>query len=47
MIAKRPHPLWYQLAKGFALDIPIAVGRPDANNDQHYPGETLFTGGWS
>jgi hypothetical protein len=35
------------LAKGFALDIPIAVGRPDANNDQHYPGETVFTGGWS
>jgi hypothetical protein len=37
----------FQLAKGFALDIPIAVGRPDANNDQHYPGETVFTGGWS
>jgi putative ABC transport system substrate-binding protein len=36
-----------QLAKGFALDIPIAVERPDANNDQHYPGETVFTGGWS
>jgi len=37
----------HKLAKGFALDIPIAVGRPDANNDQHYPGETVFTGGWS
>jgi hypothetical protein len=34
-------------SQGLRLDIPIAVGRPDANNDQHYPGETVFTGGWS
>ena len=44
---QRWHPRITELAKGFALDIPIAVGRPDAHNDQHYPGETVFTGGWS
>ena len=26
-----------KLAKGFALDIPIAARRPDAGNSRHYP----------